>query len=45
MKESSSPNSTTINKFEVLINKLLDKENQEQKLDKIEGILFYAHND
>ena len=45
VKESGSPYSTTVRKFEVFINKLLDKENQEKKLDKIEGILFYAHND
>ena len=45
VKESGSPYSTTVRKFEVFINKLLDKENQEQKLDKIEGVLFYAHND
>lgn len=45
VKESGSPYSTTVRKFEVFINKLLDKENQEQNLDKIEGVLFYAHND
>jgi len=45
VKESGSPYSTTVRKFEVFINKLLDKENQEQKLDKIEGVLFYAHHD
>lgn len=45
VKESGSPYSTTVRKFEVFINKLLDKENQEQKLDKIEGVLFYAHNE
>ena len=45
VKESGSPYSTTIRKFEVFINKLLDKENQEQKLDKIEGVLFYANNE
>ena len=45
VKESGSPFSTTIRKFEAFINKLLEKENQEQKLDKIEGVLFYANND
>lgn len=44
VKDSGSPFSTTIRKFEVFINKLLEKENQEQKIDKIEGVLFYAHN-
>lgn len=44
VKDSGSPYSTTIRKFEVFINKLLAKENQEQKLNKIEGVLFYAHN-
>lgn len=44
VKESGSPYSTTVRKFEVFINKLLEKENQQQKLDKIEGVLFYAHN-
>lgn len=45
VKESGSPYSTTVRKFEVFINKLLDKVNQEKNLDKIEGVLFYAHND
>ncbi|MCK1195245.1 DEAD/DEAH box helicase family protein [Streptococcus uberis] len=45
VKESGSPYSTTVRKFEVFINKLLDKETHEQKFDKIEGVLFYAHND
>lgn len=44
VKESGSPFSTTIRKFETFINKLLDKEKQEQKLEKVEGVLFYAHN-
>lgn len=45
VKESGAPYSTTIRKFEVFIKKLLDKENQEQKIDKIEGVLFYANNE
>ena len=45
VKESGSPYSTTIRKFEVFIKKLLDKENQEQKIEKIEGVLFYANNE
>ena len=44
VKDTGAPFSTTIRKFEVFINKLLEKENQEQKLDKIEGVLFYANN-
>ncbi|EDP69028.1 helicase domain/SNF2 family domain protein [Carnobacterium sp. AT7] len=45
VKESGAPYSTTIRRFEVFINKLLDKENQEQKIDKIQGVLFYANNE
>lgn len=44
VKESGAPFSTTIRKFEVFINQLLEKEDSERKLDKIEGVLFYAHN-
>lgn len=44
VKDSGSPFSTTVRKFEVFINKLLEKEKQEQQLDEIEGVLFYAHN-
>lgn len=45
VKESGTPFSTTVRKFEVFINKLLEKEKQEQRLDKIEGVLFYANSD
>ena len=44
VKETGSPFSTTVRKFEVFINRLLDKESQQQKIDRIEGVLFYAHN-
>lgn len=44
VRDSGSPYSTTIRKWESFINNLLDKEKQEQKIDKIEGVLFYAHN-
>lgn len=44
VSNSGSPYSTTIRKFEVFINKLLEKEKQEQKIDKVEGVLFYANN-
>lgn len=44
VKNYGTPFSTTIRKFEVFINKLLDKENKKEKLDEIEGVLFYAHN-
>lgn len=44
VKESGSPYSTTIRKFEKFFNELLEKELQEQKLDKVEGVLFYAYN-
>lgn len=44
VKDSGSPFSTTIRKFESFINKLVAKENAEQKIDKIEGVLFYANN-
>lgn len=45
VKNYGAPFSTTIRKFEVFINKLLDKENKVSKLDGVEGVLFYAHND
>lgn len=44
VKESGSPYSKTIRKFEKFFNELLEKEQQEQKLDKVEGVLFYAYN-
>lgn len=43
VKEKGKPFSSTVQKFEVFINRLLEKEAQEQKLNKIEGVLFYAH--
>lgn len=44
IKNSGSPYSGTVRKFEQFIQKLLDKEKKEQKIEKIEGILFYAHD-
>lgn len=43
-KESGSPFTTTVRKFETFINKLLEKETKEKKLEEIEGVLFYAHH-
>ena len=43
VKEEGAPFSSTVRKFEIFINRLLEKEAQEQKLNKIEGVLFYAH--
>lgn len=44
IKNSGSPYSGTVRKFEQFIQKLLDKEKKEQKIEKIEGVLFYAHD-
>lgn len=43
-KELGSPFTTTVRKFETFINKLLEKEIKERKLEEIEGVLFYAHH-
>lgn len=43
VKEGGAPFPSTVRKFEIFINRLLEKEAQEQKLNKIEGVLFYAH--
>lgn len=45
LKTSNAPFTTTVRKFELFINKLLDKEKREYTSEKIEGVLFYANND
>ncbi|PTJ59028.1 helicase [Mammaliicoccus sciuri] len=43
VKETGSPFFSTIHKFDMFIKNILSKKEEEQKLEKIEGVLFYAH--
>ena len=42
IKEYGSPYSTTVRKFETFLSQLLEKENMEKKLEKVEGVLYYV---
>lgn len=44
VRETGAPYVTTVRKFEVFINRLLEKKQQEKKIGEIGGVLFYAHD-
>lgn len=44
VSENKAPYSTTVHEFEKFINRLIEVEEQEQKLEKVEGVLFYANS-
>lgn len=43
VKSDGKPYPTTVQRFERFFQKLVDKENMEKKLEKIEGVLYYAN--